>query len=258
MKEPVKSHNDFIISQFTHNAASYHQLSDHSNQYGKDLMIRLSEPAPDDVVLDVACGTGIVSCEFAPLVSRVTGIDLTPAMIEQAKKAQAEKQLSNMTWMVGDVSKELPFDDSSFSMVVTGYGLHHMLEPAKVVKEMERVRKEKGKVLIIDVTPDPDKVDAYNQVEKLRDPSHAEALTLVQLENIIRDAGLTVHKTIRHDLEVELEDILYASHPNSGDADRVRQMFEQDLTKNNLGMRSHMKEGRIHFYFPISMVLCKK
>ena len=118
--------------------------------------------------------------------------------------------------------------------------------------------QDKGKVLIIDVTSDPDKVDAYNQVEKLRDASHVEALTLVQLENITRDAGLTVYKTARHDLEVELEDILHASHPNSGDANRVRQMFEQDGIKNNIGMRSHMKEGRIHFYFPVSMVLCKK
>ena len=84
-------------------------------------MTKLNEPAPDDVVLDVAYGTGIVSCAFAPLVSHVTGIDLTPAMIEQAKKAQAEKQLGNITWMVGDVSKELPFDDMSFSIVVTRY-----------------------------------------------------------------------------------------------------------------------------------------
>ena len=112
-------------------------------------------------------------------------------------------------------------------MVVTRYSLHHMLEPAKVVKELKSVCKEKGKVLIIDVTPDPDNVDAYNRVEKLRDPSHARALTLVQLKNIIRDAGLTIHKTARHDLEVELEDILHASYPNSGDADRVRQIFEK-------------------------------
>lgn len=55
------------------------------------MMIRLSEPAPDDIVLDVACGTGIVSSEFALLVSHVTGIDLTPAMIEQAKKKSKQK-----------------------------------------------------------------------------------------------------------------------------------------------------------------------
>lgn len=73
-----KSHNDSIISQFTKYAVPYHQLSEHSNQYGSELMLKLSKPQSNDVVLDIACGTGIVSCEFAKLVSHVTGIDLTP------------------------------------------------------------------------------------------------------------------------------------------------------------------------------------
>lgn len=251
-------HNDAIISQFTKNATSYHQLSEHSNQYGKELMLKLGGPKQDDLVLDVACGTGIVSCVFAQFASHVTGIDLTPAMIEQAKQAQQEKRLSNVTWMVGDVSKPLPFGDSSFSLVVTRYSFHHLLEPEKVLQEMKRVCVRGGKVLIIDVTPDPDKVDAYNRIEKLRDPSHARALTLAELEEMIRQAGLTEVQVARHDLEMELEHILHASHPNRGDSDKILALFKEDLTQNNLGMRSHVKEGRIQFYFPISMVLCEK
>ncbi|AIF84901.1 methylase involved in ubiquinone/menaquinone biosynthesis [Candidatus Nitrososphaera evergladensis SR1] len=253
-----KSHNASIISQFTKNAAHYHQLSEHSNQHGKELMLKLSKPQPDDTVLDVACGTGIVSCEFAQFVSHVTGIDLTPAMIEQAKQAQQEKQLKNITWKIGDVSKPLPFDDSSFSMVVTRYSFHHLLEPKKVLQEMERVCASKGKILVIDVTPDPDKVDAYNRVEKLRDSSHVGALTLTELENIMREAGLTDIEIEHHDLEVELESILQASSPSQNDADKIRLLFKQDLTKDNLGMRSHLKENKIHFYFPISMIVGKK
>ena len=83
-----KSHNDFIISQFTKYAVPYAHLSEHSNPYGIELMLKLSKPQSNDVVLDVACGTGIVSCEFAKFVSHVTGIDLAPAMIEQAKQLQ--------------------------------------------------------------------------------------------------------------------------------------------------------------------------
>lgn len=141
---------------------------------------------------------------------------------------------------------------------MTRYSLRHLLEPAKAVKEMKRICGENGKVLIIDVTADPDKVDAYNRVEKMRDPSHAGALTKMQLENIIRNAGLAIHKTARHDLEVELKSILHASILNPGDVERVRQMFEEDVTQNNLGMRSHLKGGKIHFYFPITMIHCKK
>jgi ubiquinone/menaquinone biosynthesis C-methylase UbiE len=141
-------------------------------------VLRLAKPQPIDRVLDVACGSGIVSCAFAKFVSHVTGIDITPAMIEQAKQMQQQQQqqLKNITWKIGDVSKPpLPFNDSSFSIVVTRYSLHHLLEPKKVLQEMQHVctnGKEGeggGKILVIDVTPNPDKVDAYNGMEKLHD-----------------------------------------------------------------------------------------
>ena len=254
-----KSHNDSIISQFTKYAIPYAHLSEHSDRYGIELMLKLSKPRSNDVVLDVACGTGIVSCEFAKFVSHVTGIDLTPAMIKQAKQLQQEKQLKNITWEIGDVSKPpLPFDDSTFSIVVTRYSLHHLLEPKKVLQEMKRVCTNKGKILVIDVTPDSDKVDAYNHVEKLRDSSHAGALTLAELENYMREIGLINLKVSHHDLETELESILQASCPNQDDANKIRLLFNEDLTKNNLSMGSHLKESKIHLYFPISMVVGEK
>jgi ubiquinone/menaquinone biosynthesis C-methylase UbiE len=52
-------------------------------------------------VLDVACGPGIVACELANFVSYVTGIDITPAMIEQAEQIQKEKKLDDITWKIG-------------------------------------------------------------------------------------------------------------------------------------------------------------
>jgi ubiquinone/menaquinone biosynthesis C-methylase UbiE len=252
-------HNEAIISQFTRYAVPYHNLSEHSNRYGLETMLKLSKPQSNDIVLDVACGTGIVACEFAKVVSHVTGIDLTPAMIEQAKQTQQERRLKNVTWKIGDVSKRLPFGDSSFSIVVTRYSLHHLLEPWKVLQEMQRVCTRNVRILVIDVTPDPDKVDAYNQVEKLRDPSHAGALTLRVLENIMREeAGLINLKVARQDLEVELESILQTSCYSPEDADKILTLFKADLTENNLGMRSHLKENKIHFYFPISMVIGEK
>jgi ubiquinone/menaquinone biosynthesis C-methylase UbiE len=54
-------------------------------------MLRLTKPQSKDTVLDVACGTGIVSCTFAKVVFHVTGIDITPAMVEQAKRCNKKK-----------------------------------------------------------------------------------------------------------------------------------------------------------------------
>ena len=250
-------HNESIISQFTKQAIPFTQLSEHSNQYGLELMIKLSQPKNTDTVLDVACGPGIVACEFAKIVSTVTGIDLTPAMIEQAKVLQQEKQLKNINWKIGDVLN-LPFDDNSFSIVVTRYSFHHLIDPQKALEEMKRVCIPNGKVVVIDVTPDKDKVDLYDQVERLRDSSHVRALTFSELKSMMEKTGLVSLKTEHHDLEMELEQILQSSLPNPEDIDKIKQMFKEDLTKNNLGMKSHLKDNKIFFYFPISMIVGNK
>jgi ubiquinone/menaquinone biosynthesis C-methylase UbiE len=250
-------HNDNIISQFTKQAIPFTQLSQHSNQFGLELVLKLSEPKQSDSVLDIACGTGIISCEFAKIASQVTGIDLTPAMIEQAKILQKDNNLKNITWKIGDVSN-LPFDDNVFSIVVTRYSFHHILEPKKVLEEMKRVCISGGKIMIIDVTPDKDKVDAYNQVEKLRDSSHVKALTFSELERMMKDAGLINLKAEHHGLEMELEKILQSSFPNPKDLDKIKQLFKDDLTKDNLVMKSHLKNNEIYFYFPISMIVGNK
>ena len=65
------SHNDIIISQFTKQALPFSQMSQHSNHYGLELMFELSDPQIDDKVLDVACGPGIMACEFAKKVFHV-------------------------------------------------------------------------------------------------------------------------------------------------------------------------------------------
>ena len=113
-------HNESIISQFTKQAIPFTQLSEHSDQYGLELINELAKPQRDDTVLDVACGPGIVACDLANFVSHVTGIDITPAMIEQAIQIQKEKKLDNLTWKIGDILT-LPFDDSSFSLLITRY-----------------------------------------------------------------------------------------------------------------------------------------
>jgi len=248
------SHNDIIVSQFTKQAIPFSQMAQHSNHYGLDLMFEMSLPQIDDKVLDVACGPGIIACEFANKVNHVTGIDITPAMIEEAKNLQIERKLSNIDWKVGDVAR-LPFGDDSFSLVVTRYSFHHLIEPKQVLEEMKRVCKPKGKIFIIDVTPDKNKVEAYNQVEKLRDSSHTGAMTFDMLRGLMHEAGLTNLKSRHHELEMGLESILESSFPNPEDIPKIRQLFKIDISLDNLGMKSHLKNGEIFFYFPISMIL---
>jgi len=252
------SHNESIISQFTKQAIPFTQLSEHSDRYGLELILELAKPQKDDIVLDVACGPGIVAFELSKFVSNVTGIDITPAMIEQAKELQKEKKLNNLTWKLGDITR-MPFDDSSFSLVVTRYSFHHILEPKKVLEEMLRVSKPNGRIIIIDATPESSKANEYNSVEKLRDPSHVKAYTFKELSDMMEEIGLVNLETKCQNLQMDLHKLLEASFPPNGNKDKILHLFKEDIQNDNLGMKSFFKENednkRIYFYFPISMLL---
>jgi ubiquinone/menaquinone biosynthesis C-methylase UbiE len=116
--------------------------------------------------------------------------------------------------------KSLPYDDASFSLVVTRYSFYHLVDPISVLTEMKRLCIRSGKVVIVDVTPQTDKIDAYNYVEKLRDPSHVRALSVAELQDMIRKLGLVKQKVEFYKLDMELEKILQASFPNPGDVNK--------------------------------------
>ncbi len=251
-------HDESIVSQFTKQAVSFTKMKEHSNEDEFRLIYSLAKVKQDDIVLDVACGPGLVACALAKTAKHVTGIDLTPAMIEQARLLQTEKGLKNITWKVGNANP-LPYDDSSFSLVVTRYSFHHFLDPRSVLFEMKRVcTPGNGRVAVIDVTPPAEKADAYNRMEKLRDPSHARAMPLAKLHDLIKEAGLTGIETGSYKMDVDLEEILQATLTKAEDSEKVRQMFADDLANGSLGVGSYVQDGRVRFAFPITVIVGTK
>ena len=247
-------HNALIVEQFTQQAIPFSNKREHSNEDEFKLMYSITQVSPQDTVLDIACGSGLVACAFAKVAKHVTGIDITPAMIRRANLLQQQQQLQNLTWQIGDVLP-LPYPDASFSMIITRYSFHHFLNPQAVLDEMCRVCMRGGRVAVIDVTPEADKAIAYNNMEKLRDPSHTKALPLTELQKIMHQAGLVNLKTGSYLVEMELEKQLQASFPNPGDADRIRQLFLEDLTQNHLGVSSYRLGEAIYFAYPVSVVV---
>ncbi len=251
-------HNQSIVDQFTRQAQPFtYKMQAHSNKEAFALMFKVSAVTLSDTVLDVACGSGLVSCAFAPLAKQVTGIDITPAMIEQAKKIQEERNLTNVTWQVGDVSR-LPYPDNKFSLVMTRFSFHHFLEPQTVLKQMVRVCAHAGRVMVADVALPPEKVDAYNHFEKLRDPSHVRALTEKEMLALMASCGLKDLKTAFYKLEMTLEDQLKSSFPNPGDEEKIHELFRQDLGVDKIGVGARPQDGQIQLSYPVMIVVGQK
>ena len=100
-------------------------------------------------ILDVATGTGAQAYELAKLGYDVTGIDLSPEMLEQAKK-KTDSGLK-LHFQQEDATK-LPFKDNSFDASSISLGLHDMPYQIDilVLREMKRVTKKNGEMLIVD------------------------------------------------------------------------------------------------------------
>ncbi|MCA9454039.1 MAG: methyltransferase domain-containing protein [Nitrospira sp.] len=248
-------HHDTIISQFTLQAVPFAELPGHSASM--DMLVQFSGVGARDTVLDVACGPGIVACELAKHAAHVTGLDLTPTMIEEAGKRQQEQNLTNVSWHIGDVLP-LPFPSAHFSCVVTRYSFHHFLDPMAVLLEMVRVCKPHGRVMVVDAVLPSEKTGAYNRMEQLRDPSHTKALSFAEMATAFEMSGLTNIKTGRYKVEMELERQLAASFPHPGDKNKLRRMFESDIGKDAMGVGVHRMGSEIHFAYPILITVGQK
>jgi ubiquinone/menaquinone biosynthesis C-methylase UbiE len=253
--EMAASHNQIVVDQFGKQAACFSRLPGHEE--ATRLLIEVADLAADDEVLDVACGPGLVACAVAPNVRHVVGVDLTPAMIDQARALQLRQGLSNLDWHIGDVSN-LPFASDWFSAVLTRYSLHHFVAPGRVLSEMARVAAPGGRVVVADLVLPPEYGRAYDCMEKLRDPSHVRVLSNAEVGKLMSRVGLVDLRWAGYLFELELSTLLRASFPHPGDADRVREMFEQDVGLNQLGIGVHRSGGEIRFAYPIVVVAGRK
>lgn len=243
------NHQDLIQEQFTKQSETFGKIAGHHN--GLEMIVSMCNAQSHDTVLDVACGPGIVGCAFAPKVKSVVGIDVVPSMIHKAMARQQSHGYQNMRWDMGDVNP-LPYANESFSMAVTRYSFHHLLYPAMVLKEMMRVTKPGGKVALIDVyVTDHQQARFYDKMEKLRDPSHVRALLLSELGGLMRKSNLIDIQTDFYRLDVDLEEQLRASFPNPGDDEKIRRMVRDDIGRNQIGIQAYLKDGRMHFSYPI-------
>ena len=124
-------------------------------------------------MLDVAGGTGIVSRALADRVARAVVVDSTPAMLEEGRRHAAAERLTNLQYVRGAVAN-LPFADTTFSLVFARFLLHHLIQPGQALTEMVRVCRPGGRVVVMDLAASTDPVIAerQDQMERLRDPSH--------------------------------------------------------------------------------------
>lgn len=102
-------------------------------------------------VLDIACGTGNLTLPAAKAGGKVTGVDIAPNLVEQARE-RAEQEGVSVRFDEGD-AEELPYSDASFDFVLSMYGAMFAPRPELVAKELLRVCKPGGRIAMANWTP---------------------------------------------------------------------------------------------------------
>jgi SAM-dependent methyltransferase len=198
-----------IVDEFTHQSETFGASAIARSPRMLDEMLRLAAPRAGQRWLEVACGPGIISRRLSGEVSAVHGVDVTPAMIEVARRQAADVGADNLTFAVGDATA-LEAPDASFDGVITRFSLHHIPAPGRVLEEMARVVRRGGAVVVADHLADEDAdAAAWSQeIERLRDPSHWACLALGRLRRLGRAAGLRLQDEALLPLELDFEDWL--------------------------------------------------
>lgn len=193
-----------IQRQFGAHADKYATSAVHAHGESLARLMELIKPQAHWLVLDVSTGAGHTALNFAAHVADVIAVDLTPEMLQTARRLAEERGLTNIEFRPAD-AHALPFDDNTFDLVSNRIALHHYTDARQAIREMVRVTKPGGLIGFTDNIIPPDKVTAghINHWEQLRDPSHHWEYPTARLIAMFSDAGVTVDHV--EELEKEME-----------------------------------------------------
>jgi len=201
--DPKKS---LARERFAEHAAEYVASEAHAGGDDLDALVRLADPSPEWVALDVATGGGHTAIAIAPLVAGMVAPDLTPEMLEAARTHAAERDTAGIEFVLGD-AEALPFPDESFDLVTCRIAAHHFPDVQKFADEVARVLRPGGRFVLQDqCVPESAAAAAFvNTFERLRDPSHARALTENAWREVLRRAVLEVEAVECFEKRMNLE-----------------------------------------------------
>jgi ubiquinone/menaquinone biosynthesis C-methylase UbiE len=241
-----KKHSGLVQKQFTETVEAFSKFAPRDTAEMLAARVDFIKPQAHEHSLDVACGPGTLVLAMAPRLRFARGIDLTRAMLLQARGSQRESNITNACFDRGE-AEQLPYADSTFEVVTSQFCFHHLLKPKLALQEMARVARPEGRVVLIDTLgPESDKKwERHNRIELERDPSHTASLRLTDFLALFEDLSLRVaRQTIRRHTRSFNEWMLRAGvascHPRYQE---VRRMIEESIPGDAAGFSAAPKNG---------------
>jgi ubiquinone/menaquinone biosynthesis C-methylase UbiE len=169
-----------------------------------DLLVDLARPTSHDAVLDFASGAGIGGFAVAPAVRSVEAADELPDMLDEGRRLAGELGLGNVSFTLVDLYA-LPYEASSFSLIVCRNAFHRLPEPAATLAELLRLVSSGGRVVVVDPVVDDVTDKAYNDLARLREPAHRRHYHPEEIEELAAAVGFKVVRrgTVRRTTDLD-------------------------------------------------------
>lgn len=181
-------------ARYTRFADGYVTSETHAKGSDLDRLIAIAQPAPHWNVLDIATGGGHTALKFAPHVAHVIASDLTPRMLESARRHIVDdKGAANVSFQEAD-AEALPFEADRFDLVTCRIAPHHFPDAQLFLRECARVLKPGAVLMLQDqfLPADEEAAQFVDAFERLRDPSHNRAFNEAEWTTMCAAAGIKV------------------------------------------------------------------
>jgi ubiquinone/menaquinone biosynthesis C-methylase UbiE len=150
--DSMKSDLDLVRNIYGRHAEEFIEMEkdNPTRKFISNLIIREIANCKNKLILDAGCGAGNDTAKIARKARFIVGIDITPEMIEIARKNPARKnsKSKNLLFQVDNMEK-IQFKDNSFDMITSIFSLMYVENLGKVFVEFKRVLKDGGEVLIV-------------------------------------------------------------------------------------------------------------
>lgn len=176
---------------FSKNSEKYSKSDSHRT--GKDLhiLVEALSPLNGRKCLDIATGTGFTAIELARNGGKVTAVDATEEMLEEARKNASEAGVIGIRFMNG-YAETIDLGEEQFDVITCRRAAHHFRNKDVFLKNAFRSLKKGGKIGIVDmVVRETDASDILNAIERIRDPSHVRAERVTSWVSMLSENGFT-------------------------------------------------------------------
>lgn len=189
-----KKHLAEITREFSNQAHSINNSKIFNNDDIVQRIVSKANVKITDKVLDLACGTGIITKVLAQKSDTVFAVDITEKMISITKEMCENEGYNHVKVIKGNAEK-LNFDNSFFDLIITRLSIHHFRKPEIVIREMKRILNDNGKIIIADIYSSeiPEESELHNAIEQLRDPTHVKALSIKEFNELFETNGFTIN-----------------------------------------------------------------